>query len=126
METHSWALVAAGVIGSLVAIFHGVVTQKKMLEPILRETPFPDSTRRLVPLLLHFSTLCWFFGGAALIATPFMPNETAVLTTASFVGTFYAIGAVGNFWGTRGRHLGWILLAISVSLILFAMKPVFS
>jgi hypothetical protein len=120
MDTYSWALVAAGCIGSFIAVFHGIVTQKTMIKPILEQTDFPESTARLVPLLLHFSTLCWFFGGAALIATPFIRDTSTVLTVAAFVGVFYTVGAVGNFWGTRGRHPGWVLLAISAALIAYA------
>lgn len=120
MNSFSWAFVAAGFLGIFVAIFHGIVTQKRMITPILNATQFPQSTRRLVPLLLHFTTLCWFLGGAALIATPFFPNTASVLTTAVCVGGFYAFGAIGNFWGTRGRHPGWVLLAIAVALIAYA------
>ncbi len=120
MSTIDWAFIAAGCIGTFVAVFHGVVIQKRMIKPILSQTSFPESTRRLVPLLLHFSTVCWFLGGVALIATPFALNSSAALTTAAFVGLFYAFGAIGNLWGTRGRHPGWVLLAIAVALIVYA------
>jgi len=120
MSSFSWAFVAAGFIGIFVSIFHGIVMQKRMIVPILKIEEFPQSTRRLVPLLLHFSTLCWFLGGAAMMATPFFPNTASVLTTAVVVGGFYVFGAVGNFWGTRGRHPGWILLAVAAALIAYA------
>ncbi len=119
MNASDWAFVAAGCTGSFVAVFHGVVTQKRMIEPILSQISFPESTRRLIPLLLHFSTLCWFFGGIALIAIPFVLETQAALTTAAFVGTFYSIGAVGNLWGTKGRHPGWILLSLAAALIVY-------
>lgn len=119
MTAYSWAFIVAGIIGSSVAIIHGVITQRMMIAPILEETQFPQSIRRLVPLLLHFSTIFWFFGGLVLIAAPFVLDTSATLTTAAFVGTFYAIGAVGNFWGTSGRHPGWILLAAAVALIVY-------
>jgi hypothetical protein len=33
-------------------------------------------------------------------------------------------GAIGNLWGTRGRHPGWMLLAAAVVLIVLgANKP---
>jgi hypothetical protein len=59
MDTYSWAFVAAGCIGSFIAVFHGIVTQKTMIKPILEQTDFPESTARLVPLLLqrHLSAI---------------------------------------------------------------------
>ena len=123
MSGHIWAFVAAGCVGTFVAIFHGLVTQKWMIKPILKEVTLPDSTRNLIPLLLHFSTICWFFGGIALIITPFWLSPPAMLTTAVFVGAFYTVGAVGNFWGTKGRHPGWMMLAVAVGLIGYASAP---
>ena len=123
MSVHDWAFIAAGCVGVFVAIFHGLVTQKRMIAPILNETTLPGSIRRLVPLLLHFSTTCWLFGGFALIAMPFFLDVSAKLTTAVFVGVFYSIGAIGNLWGTRGKHPGWILLSVAVALIIFGVIP---
>lgn len=126
METdaaYNWALIAAGVVGCFVAVFHGIVMQKLMIRPILAKTPLAESSRRLVPLLLHFSTIFWFLGGVALIVVPLFADRSAVLTTAVFVGAFYGFGAVGNLWGTNGKHPGWVLLAIAVALIVYGVMP---
>jgi len=117
MVFHSWAFVAAGCIGASVALLHGVLMQRLMIGPILAGSSHPKSTQRLLPALMQFSTFCWFFGGIALIATPVFPDRSSILTTALFVGTFYLVGAIGNFWGTRGRHPGWVLLTVSTALI---------
>jgi hypothetical protein len=40
------------------------------------------------------------------------------------VGATYLFGAAGNFWATRGRHPGWMLLALALVLIAFgAVAP---
>lgn len=119
MSKVDWVFILAGSLGCIVAVVHGVILQKKMVTPILTEMKFAESLRLLIPLLLHFSTVFWFLGGIALIATPFYPNEYIVLTTAIFVGLLFSFGAIGNFWGTRGRHPGWMLLAASVALIAY-------
>ncbi len=119
MSTTDWVFIAAGSLGCIVAVVHGLILQKKMVAPILTEMKLAESLRRLIPLLLHFSTVFWFLGGMALIATPVYPNEYVVLTTAAFVGLLFGFGAVGNFWGTRGRHPGWMLLAAAVGLIIY-------
>lgn len=120
MSSFQWAFVAAGFMGIIVSIFHGIVMHRRMIKPILSAPKLPQSTRRLLPILLHFSTLCWFLGGVALMAIPFFPNTASILTTAIVVGGFYLFGVIGNFWGTRGRHPGWALLAIAVALIAYA------
>ena len=124
METFEIALIAAGCIGCAVAIVHGILMQKMMIRPILADPSLSANNYRLIPLLLHFSTFFWFFGGAALVATPLMPNAAAIQTTAIFVGLSYAFGAIGNFWGTRGRHPGWMLLAIAAALIVFGASSI--
>jgi uncharacterized membrane protein YjjB (DUF3815 family) len=77
--------------------------------------------RRLVPLLLHFSTICWFLGGLALIAAASWFERDARLATGLFVGSLYAFGALGNVWATRGRHPGWMLMAAALILIVFGV-----
>ena len=121
MTWQNAALLAAGILGSAVAAFHGIVTQRLMVRPI--EALFradgrtSGTVRRLVPLLLHFSTVVWFAGGLALIAAASVFGPDARLATGLFVGSAYLFGVLGNLWGTRGRHPGWMLLGIAVILI---------
>jgi hypothetical protein len=56
------------------------------------------SIRRLVPLLLHFSTISWLLGGLALIAAANWFERDARLATGLFVGSLYLFGALGNLW----------------------------
>src|SRR5260370_35709354 len=71
MNWQSAALGMAGLIGSFVAVVHGILTQRLMVRPIEaflladRQTSAP--IRRLVPLLLHFSPIVCFLGALALI-----------------------------------------------------------
>ena len=121
MTWQNAALFAAGILGSAVAVFHGIVTQRLMVRPIealFRADGRTSGTiRRLVPLLLHFSTVVWFAGGLALIAAASVFGPDARLATGLFVGGAYLFGVLGNLWGTRGRHPGWMLLGIAVILI---------
>jgi hypothetical protein len=122
MNWHDTALIAAGNIGMIVAIIHGVLLDRMMVQPALEAAPLNRTSKRLFPVLMQFSTICWFTGGIALIAAPFWFDTSARLTTAIFVGCFYIYGALGNLWGTKGRHIGWVLLAIAVMLIAYGAK----
>jgi hypothetical protein len=121
MTWQNAALLAAGILGGAVAVFHGIVTQRLMVRPI--EALFradgrtSGTVRRIVPLLLHFSTVVWFAGGLALIAAASVSGPDTRRVICLFVGGIYLLGVLGNLWGTRGRHPGWMLLGIAVLLI---------
>jgi hypothetical protein len=119
------ALALAGVIGSSVAVFHGVLTQRLMVRPVEAlfgaDRRIAAPIRRLVPLLLQFSTFNWLLGGLVLIAAALWFEHDARLATGLLVGSSYLYGAVGNLWGTRGRHPGWMLMAVALVLIVLGI-----
>ena len=126
MSWQNAALTMAGVIGSGVAVFHGILVQRLMVKPFeefaLANGRIGAPVRRLVPLLLHFSTISWFLGGLALIAAARWLERDARLATGVFVGSLYLFGALGNLWGTRGLHPGWMLMAVALVLIVFGIS----
>ncbi len=116
------ALVGAGFIGTAVAVLHGVLLQRLMVAPLSRlaahaEPHVSASLQRLIAPLLHFSTAVWFAGGLALIAAGVLLPPDVRLTVSILVGGTYLFGAIFNFWATRGRHPGWMLLAAALVLI---------
>jgi hypothetical protein len=130
MNWQNAALAMAGVIGCGVAVVHGILVQRLMVKPFeefaLADGRIGESIRRLVPLLLHFSTISWFVGGLALIAAARWLEGDARLATGVFVGSLYLFGALGNLWGTRGLHPGWMLMAVALVLIAFGIsKPLY-
>ena len=126
MDWPNAALAMAGVIGSGVAVVHGILVQRLMVKPFeelaLADGRIGAPIRRLVPLLLHFSTISWFLGGLTLIAAARWLERDARLATGVFVGSLYLFGALGNLWGTRGRHPGWMLMAVALVLIAFSIS----
>ena len=126
MNWQNAALAMAGVIGSGVAVVHGILVQRLMVRPFeelaLADGRIGVSVRRLVPLLLHFSTVSWFLGGLALISAARWLDGDARLATGIFVGSLYLFGAIGNLWGRRGLHPGWVLMAAALVLIAFGIS----
>src|SRR5512145_466806 len=98
--------ILAGIIGGGVAVIHGLLVERLMIKPHNKRFTTADRTpvSKLVPVLLHFSTFNWFFGGAALVAAAIWFEQEAKLATGMLVGSSYLYGAVANFWATRGRH----------------------
>jgi hypothetical protein len=129
MNWQSTALTIAGVIGSGVAVIHGILVQRLMVKPFeefaLADGRISAPVRRLVPLLLHFSTISWFLGGLVLIAAATWLGRDARFATGLFVGSLYLFGALGNLWATRGHHPGWMLMAVALVLITLGISKSF-
>ena len=116
-----FALLVAGLIGAATAIFHGIVTQRLMVKPIDRRLAehagLSPTIRRIVPPLLHYSSYSWLVGGIALIIAANVADAEARLAIGLLVGSMFVYAAVANAWATRGRHPGWMLMAVAVALI---------
>lgn len=125
MSLHSVAFVLAGAIGMGVAVIHGVLLQKHIVLPFAAwasASHVRRSTRTLAPALVQFSTYNWFAGGLALMAAPFWSDHDGKLVTCLLVGSSYLYGALANLWATRGRHPGWMLYAVALLLIGYAVS----
>jgi hypothetical protein len=123
INTQDLALAVAGVIGSAVALVHGVLTQRLIVRPleVVAAPKLPRSIRQLAAMLLHFSTFNWFIGGLALIVAALTAGHEVKLAVGLLVGSSYLYGAIGNLIATRGRHPGWMLYAIALALIAYAL-----
>lgn len=114
-------LLLAGLIGAATAIFHRIVTHRLMVRPIDRRladaTGVSATIRRIVPPLLQYSTYSWLVGGTALVTAAQMAGEETRLSVGLLVGSMFLYAAVANLWATRGRHPGWMLMAVAVALI---------
>src|ERR1700732_1840525 len=84
------ALAMAGIIGAFVAVVHGIRVQRFMVRPFeefaLGDEKIDGRTQRVVPLLLHFSTIAWFLGGLVLVAAANWFERDARLASSLFVG----------------------------------------
>lgn len=125
MNSHDVALALAGVIGSGVAVAHGIVMQRHIVRPIekllVADEQISAPIRRITAPLLHFSTYNWLLCGFGLIAAAFWLDGDAKLATGLFAGSSYLFGVIGNCWATRGRHPGWMLYALALALIVFGL-----
>ncbi|WP_409179015.1 hypothetical protein [Brevibacillus fortis] len=123
MNWHDVALVVAGIIGSGVALVHGILTQRLMVRPLANsESLLPDAgIRWIMPRLLQFSTFNWFIGGLALIASIWFGRDVRIVI-GLLVGSSYLYGAFIALWATRGRHPAWMLYAVALGLIAFGVN----
>jgi hypothetical protein len=107
------ALQAAGSLAILAAVIHGVLGETKVLAVARIE---PAWALRLIRVVWHCGVVAWIAGGVLLIATPTMAAGSARTWIVSAMIAFYGSGVIGNAWATRGRHFGWMVLAVVVVL----------
>src|SRR5258707_14915990 len=111
MAWQNTALGMAGIIGACLAVIHGVLVQRYMgrpFEEFAADKRIAGSTKRMGPLLLHFSTFIWFLGGLSLVAAANWFGPEARLATSLFVGGTYLFGAIVNNLTKRGLRPGWL------------------
>jgi uncharacterized membrane protein HdeD (DUF308 family) len=111
------ALQAAGVLAILVSIVHGVIAELRVFPTARVE---PGWTRTLLRMVWQASTVDWIAVGVLLIAAPSLgsPARYWIVGVALVV---YGYAAVGNAVATRGRHVGWLLMAGVLALALVGL-----
>ena len=107
-------LVSAGCLGLIIAIAHGYLGERKVAGAI---QGVPPSAKRVMRAIMFLSAVYWFVGGAVLIASPFFLSQEGRWAAVIIVGLMYLTAAIANFWATRGRHFGWVLLGSATALI---------
>jgi hypothetical protein len=112
------ALQAAGVLAILTAIAHGAIAELRVFTNARIE---PRGTRKLLRMVWQASTVDWIGLGVLLIATPAFGSEEARRWIIALAVVVYGYGALGNFVATRGRHVGWCLMAGVVALALIGL-----
>lgn len=121
---------AAGVVGGGTAAAHGVLLQKliiRRIDALLAAQEAPSAPmRRLMPLLLHFTTFNWLLSGLALIAAALWLGRDAQLAASFFAGSSFLFGALSALWGTCRLHPSWILMTAALVLIALAALPAIS
>jgi hypothetical protein len=103
---------AAGVLGITAALVHGYLGETKLFA-----TPLIQASRarlRLLRLVWHCSVVDWAVMGALLILVPTLGPDRARIAIISASAVVFAAGAIGNAWASRGRHFGWVWLAVVV------------
>ena len=106
-------LQAAGLVAIAAALIHGVLSETKVFPRVTIE---PQRLRTLFRLVWQIPTIAWIAGGVLLIAAPSMASEPARHWIIITLAVVFALSALGNAWGTGGRHFGWMVLGAVVVL----------
>lgn len=108
-------LQAAGALAIATALVHGAIAELQVFAHARIE---PRRTRRLLRLIWQASTIDWIALGVLLIATPLLGADAARHWIIAIAVVVYGFAAVGNAIASRGRHVGWMLMAGVIALAL--------
>ena len=111
---------SAGALALLAALIHGVLAETRIFPRVRIE---PERLRLLIRLVWQCSTVAWIALAVLLIATPSFGSEAARQWVIAVSIVTFGLAAMGNAWATRGRHFGWVVLALVVGLAAAGLSP---
>ena len=109
------ALQMAGALAIATAIAHGAIGELTVFARARIEQP---RTRNLLRMVWQASTIDWIGIGVLLMAAPGFGSQTARHWIVAVAILVYGYAAVGNAIVNRGRHIGWMLMAAVVALLI--------
>lgn len=110
-----FALQMAGALAIATAIAHGAIGELKVFAGARIELP---RTRNLLRVVWQASTIDWIGVGVLVMAAPAFGSQMARHWIVAVAVLVYGYAALGNAIANRGRHIGWVLMAAVVALLI--------
>ena len=110
-----FALQAAGALAIAVSLVHGAIGEFRVFATVRIGRP---GTRNLLRMVWQATTIDWIGIGVLLMAAPTFGSQTARHWVVAIAALVYGYAAIGNAMANRGRHIGWVLMAVVVALVI--------
>lgn len=108
-------LMLAGLLGLAVAAVHSYMGQVR----VISTARFAGTVqRRMAQAIWHFSALAWAASALVFLCAALNLAGEARWQVVGLATLPLAYGMVANAWITRGRHFGWVVLALVILLAL--------
>ena len=111
-------LQAAGLLAIVTAVAHGVIAEWRIFAKVQIQ---PAGMRTLLRMVWQASTVDWIGVGILMIATPYLNSEITRRWVIALAVLVYGFAAICNAVATRGRHVGWLMMAGVVALSLLSL-----
>jgi len=114
----SMAFYIAGALAIVTGIIHGIVGERRIIGAI----SFPNARLQILSRgILWVSVAAWAAAGILYIAIGLTGASELSAVIVLTQAVILAIGVYCNFRATRGRHPGWVLLALSIGFSLYGL-----
>lgn len=104
-------LMASGALAVIVAVVHAVLGETRVFATSTIE---PRRMRLLLRFVWHAGAVAWGALGVLLALAPSFGSASARAAIITLAVATFATAAAGNAYATRGRHPGWMLLAVVI------------
>lgn len=106
-------LYSAGSLGVMISLAHGYLGEVK----VVRQAQTPTrQAKRILHAIMFLSAVYWFAASVLLLVTPSLVSDEGRPVLVWGVAVVFVTASLANLWATRGRHFGWIVLAIATGL----------
>lgn len=105
-----------------ISFIHSYLGERYILMRLFKRDNLPklfgsdDFTKRTLRFAWHLTSVAWI-GFAAIVFSLTLPGFSQS-TVVKIIAITFAIHCVMAFWGSKGRHLSWIVFG-TVSILLF-------
>jgi len=105
--------IIAGSLAIFIAVVHGWLGATKVVSPVNGITP---PLKRILHAIFFLSAVYWAAAGLGLILLAGSADDPLRALVGWVALAIFLSGAAANAWATRGRHFGWMLLALTSGL----------
>jgi hypothetical protein len=111
----SWYFTIAALLLFTLGVAHSWLGEKFILIPLFRRRNLPHLfgsdlfTKRTLRFAWHLTTIAWWGMAAILLALSSDAPVTSARTLPKVIAVTFLTSAVISFYGSRGRHLAWIV-----------------
>ena len=104
----------AGSLGVFVDALHGVLGEVRIIAPLEADR----QAKAFLSAIWWFSAIAWMISSAIVGLSPWLIDDRRRLPFIALAILPLVYGLIVNAWISRGRHFGWKLLGMVVSLAL--------
>jgi hypothetical protein len=114
---HAIMLYAAASFAVICAVVHSVLGERRLIGPILAEIPLGPAVlksrlaRKILRLAWHVTSIGWIAQAAVFIILAVVPTDAQSRPIAVTIGVSFLLMAAISIAMSRGRHVGWPILA---------------
>jgi hypothetical protein len=118
---------AAAAFAVITGVAHSFLGERRIIGPLL-ESPSPapailknEMARRVLRFAWHITTLSWIAQAIILAIVLMLPQEALARSIVLVIGVSFLMMALASIFISRGRHVGWPLLAATAASSLVAL-----
>jgi len=118
LKVKNMELQIAGILAILTGIGHAYLGDVNIKSQAIS----PPREKINIRACYQFGSLGWIVGGVLFIGAPFTHQSPAHFWIVFAFMPLFAFAAMVNFWFSKGRHFGWVMLLGIIVLSMLSLR----